>query len=106
MTAAENYAVGAPLKRFQDKHGIDAAGAGNADNFDVGRIAQTAGTREIRPRVRAPVTAERHDIGGIFFLFRRYILHIASTSDMICLELNPLRSIAPEGQVTVQAPQP
>ena len=31
---------------------------------------------------------------------------MVSTSDMICLELNPLRSIAPEGQVTVQAPQP
>ena len=25
---------------------------------------------------------------------------------MICPELNPLKSIAPEGQVTVQAPQP
>ena len=40
------------------------------------------------------------------FLFGFFYRHIASTSAMICLVENPFRSIAPDGQVTVQAPQP
>src|SRR5699024_1054073 len=54
--------------------------------------------------VAAPVAAERHDLWSeFFFCFYR---HIASTSARICLFENPCRSIAPDGHVTVHAPQP
>ena len=101
MTAAENYAVGTPLKRFQDKHGIDAAGARHADDFHIGGIVQSVRSRKVGTRIGAPVAAERDD-----FRFEFTYRHIASTSAMICLLENPERSIAPDGQATVQAPQP
>ena len=95
-------AVRAALERAQDEHGVHAAGAGNADDLDVGGVIQAVGTRKVRAGVGAPVAAKGNDLG----FERLYILHIASTSAMICRFEKPFRSIAPDGQATVQAPQP
>ena len=94
------------LERLQYEHRVHTAGTRHTDNFYVLGIGQTAGTCKVRACVRTPVATERNNVGYEFFLFGAYFLHIASTSDIICLELNPFKSIAPEGQVTVQAPQP
>ena len=71
----------------------------------VGRKLMGGQTTNIPLKVNtAGVTAECHDLGSeFFFCFYR---HIASTSAKICLLENPCRSIAPDGQVTVHAPQP
>ena len=39
--------VGAALEGAEYKHGVDAAGAGNADYLDVGRIIQSVGACEV-----------------------------------------------------------
>ena len=51
----------------------------------------------------APVAAKCNNFG---FELIYSILHIASTSAIICLLENPFKSIAPDGQATVHAPQP
>ena len=84
---------------------IDTAGAGNADDLDVGRVGHTAASREIRSGVAATSLQQNATIFGLnssFFFYR----HIASTSARICLFENPCRSIAPDGHVPVQAPHP
>ena len=106
VATTNDYAVRTLLERLQDKGGVYTAGTRYANDFYVCGIAQTAGACKVSTRIRTPVAAKRHDVRGKFFLFRGYILHIASTSDIICFELKPFKSIAPEGQVTVQAPQP
>ena len=106
VATTNDYAVSALLECLQDEAGVYTAGARYANDFYVCRVSQTARTCKVSTCIRTPVTAKRYDVRGKFFLFRGYILHIASTSDIICLELKPFRSIAPEGQVTVQAPQP
>ena len=93
--------VGTALKCLENKHGVHAAGAGNADDLDLRRIGEAVASRKVSARIGAPVAAKRHDQRLIFFY-----LHIASTSAIICLVENPFKSIAPDGQVTVQAPQP
>ena len=95
--------VGAALEGAEYKHGVDAAGAGNTDYLDVGRIIQSVGACEVCAGVGTPVAAESHDFRCEFFIL---YLHIASTSAIICLLAKPLRSIAPDIQATVQAPQP
>ena len=102
MAAAKDHAVRAALERAQDEHGVHAAGAGNADDLDVGGVIQAVGTRKVRAGVGAPVAAKGNDLG----FERLYILHIASTSAIIWLFEKPFRSIAPDGQATVHAPQP
>ena len=106
VATAKDYAVRTLLICFQDERRIYATRTRYADDFYVCGVGKTAGTCKVCAGIRTPVTAKRYDVGYKFFLFRRYFLHNASTSDMICLELNPFKSIAPEGQVTVQAPQP
>ena len=101
MTAADDDAVRAALERAQDEHRIDAAGTGHADDLDLGGIGQAVVARKIGARIGAPVAAKRHDFRFIF-AYR----HNASTSAMIWALEKPFRSIAPDGQATVQAPQP
>ena len=105
VAAAQNYAVGSALERLQYEHWIDAARTGHADYFNVCGIRKSAGSGKIGSGIRTPVAAESHDVWHELLVFG-YFLHIASTSDMICDELKPLRSIAPDGHVTVHAPQP
>ena len=101
VAAAEDDTVGAPLKGPEDKHRIDPAGAGHPDDLNVRRVVQTVIAREIRTGVGAPVAAK-----GDNQRLKLFYLHIASTSAIIWSFLNPRRSIAPDGQVTVQQPQP
>ena len=62
MTAAEDDAVGSPLKRAQDKDRVQAARTGNADDFDVGGIFEAIAAGQIRSRVRTPVAAKGYDL--------------------------------------------
>ena len=102
MASAEDNTVSASLEGTEDEHRIYTAGAGYADDLYVSGIGCTVGTCKVSARIGTPVAAERNDGGSKFVIY----LHIASTSAMICLLVKPFRSIAPEGQVTVQAPQP
>lgn len=70
--------------------------------FMLAGIGQPVGAAEVRPGIRAPVAAKRYN-GGLKILVH---LHMASTSAMICRLEKPRRSMAPDGQATVQAPQP
>ena len=104
VTAAHDHAVSTFFKGTEDKHWIYTAGAWYADDLYISRIRKTAASCKVCTCVAAPVTAECHDLRSeFFFCFYRYI---ASTSAKICLLENPWRSIAPDGQVTVHAPQP
>ena len=105
MATGDDDAVRSPLERPEDEEGVDPAGAGHPDDLHVGRIGKAAGAGKVSAGIAAPVAAKRHD-QGLIFLFGFFYRHIASTSAMICLVEKPFRSIAPEGQVTVQAPQP
>lgn len=101
MAAANYYTVGSSLKCTQNKHGIYSARTGDTDNFNVSGIRKSVVAGEVGTRVGAPVTAKSQ--------YQRFIvvyLHIASTSAIICEFAKPLKSIAPEGHATVQAPQP
>jgi len=62
VTAAEDDAVGSPLKRAQDKDRVQAARTGNADDFDVGRIFEAIASGQIRSRIRTPVAAKGYDL--------------------------------------------
>ena len=102
MTAAENHTVRASLKGPQNEHRVEAAGAGNPNDFYVRGILQPIGAGQVGTGIAAPVAAERNDGGRPFLIY----LHIASTSAIICLLENPFKSIAPLLQATVQAPHP
>ena len=102
VAAAQDHAISTSLEGPQNEHGVEAAGTGNADDLDIIGIAEPVGTGKVGTGIRTPVAAEGNDGGLEFTVY----LHIASTSAMICLLLKPFRSIAPEGQATVQAPQP
>ena len=99
--AAMESAIRTALERAEDEHGIHAAGAGNADDLNLRGVIQSVIACQVCTGVRAPVAAEGNDFRFIFGH-----LHIASTSAIICLLAKPLRSIAPDGQATVQQPQP
>ena len=104
MAAADNHTVSTFLKSTENEHGIYTAGTRNTDNFYISRIIEPVVACKVSTRIGAPVAAKRHNIGSKFVFF--IYLHIASTSAIICLLENPSKSIAPEGHVTVQAPQP
>ena len=104
MTSTHDHTVSTFFKSTEDEHWIDTAGARNTDDLYISRIRKTAASCKVCTCVASPVTAECHDLRSeFFFCFYR---HIASTSAKICLLENPWRSIAPDGQVTVHAPQP
>ena len=106
MAAAEDDAVGPALERAQDEQRIDTARARHADDLHFGGIGKPVRPRQVGARVRAPVAAEGDDLRlPALFVFLSY-RHSASTSAMISLLEKPFRSIAPDGHVTVHAPQP
>jgi len=104
VTAAKDNAVGASLESTEYKHRIDSARTGYSDYLYVCRIIESVRTGEVCSGIGTPVTAERYYQRLEIFVI--IYLHIASTSAIIWLLEKPLRSIAPEGQATVQAPQP
>ena len=100
--ATANYnTVCTALESAEHEHRINAARARHADDLYVRRVCQAVVARKVSARIRAPVAAKCNYQRFIFFY-----LHIASTSAIICALAKPLRSIAPDGQATVQAPQP
>ena len=101
VTTADDNAVSASLESAENEHRVNAARAGYADDLNVRGIVQTVVTSKVSTCIGTPVATECNDQGFIFFH-----LHIASTSAIICALAKPFRSIAPEGQATVQAPQP
>ena len=104
MTATHDHAVRTFFEGTQDEHWIDTAGTWNTDDLYICRVTKTAASSQVGSCITAPVTAERYNFRSeFFFCFYR---HIASTSAIICLLENPCRSIAPDGQATVHAPQP
>ena len=76
---ALDNAVRAALEGAKHEHGIQSAGAGNADDLDVGRVVHTTRARKVSARIATPVAAEGNDIRFPFLVHR----HIASTSAMI-----------------------
>lgn len=103
VAAAEDHAVGSALEGTEDEHRVHTAGAGNADDLYIRGVLKPVRSGEIGTGVGAPVATERDDLRLEFVFIHR---HIASTSARICLLEKPERSIAPDGQATVQAPQP
>ena len=105
MTAAQDHSVCSFFESTENKHRIYTAGTGNADDLHICRIGKSAASCQISSCITAPFTSESNDLRSecCFVVFYR---HIASTSAIICLLENPWRSIAPDGQVTVHAPQP
>ena len=101
MAAADYHSVSSPLKGAKHESRIDTARARHAYYLDVCRITEPVVSGKIRAGIRAPVAAKRNDQWSKFVH-----LHIASTSAMICCTEKPKRSIAPDGQATVHAPQP
>ena len=102
VASADYNAVSASLECTEDEYGIDSARAGYSYNIYTFGIRKSVVSRKVCTRIRAPVTAECNDLRFKFVIY----LHIASTSAIICELAKPLRSIAPEGQATVHAPQP
>ena len=103
VAAADYHSVGTALESTKHKERVYAAGAGNADDLDIRGVLKPVRSGEIGTGVGAPVATERDDLRLEFVFIHR---HIASTSARICLLEKPERSIAPDGQATVQAPQP
>ena len=104
MASTHDHAIRTFFKGTQDEHGVDTAGAWNTDDLHICRISQTAAPCQIGTGVAAPVAAKCHNFRSeFFFCFYR---PIASTSAIICLLENPCKSMAPDGQATVHAPQP
>ena len=101
VATADYNTVSASLEGAETEHRVNSAGAGNSYDLYVSRVVESVVSRKVSACVRTPVTAKSNYQGLIFFY-----LHIASTSAMICALAKPLRSIAPDGQATVQAPQP
>ena len=91
------------LNYFQDCSSFHSEKIGFADDLYIGRINQTAAAGKVSTCITTPVTAECYNFRSEFSIFYR---HIASTSAKICLLEKPCRSIEPDGQATVQAPQP
>ena len=104
MATAHNNTIGAALERAKHEEWVDTARTGYTYYFNIRWIIQPVSARKVSARVGTPVAAERDDLRRELFCFGYW--HIASTSAMICLVVNPFRSMAPDGQVTVQAPHP
>ena len=61
VATANDHAVGASLEGAEDEHGIDSAGARNADDLDVCGIRKTVVSRKVGARIGAPVAAKCND---------------------------------------------
>ena len=63
VSRGDHHAVGAHLKRFQNKRWIDPAAAHHSNNSDVRRILNSIYASAIGSGIAAPVTAEGDDFG-------------------------------------------
>ena len=61
VAAAEDDTIGATSEGPQDEQGINPAGAGNLDDFYVGRIIFAGRSGAVGAGVAAPITAKGHD---------------------------------------------
>jgi hypothetical protein len=61
MTTADQHAVGAPRECIEDELRIDAAGAHQPDNSNVGGVPKTGNARQIGCGVRTPITKKSDD---------------------------------------------
>ena len=61
MAAAQDDAIGATSEGPQNKQGINPAGTGNLDDFDIGWVIFTGRAGAVSTSVAAPITAKGHD---------------------------------------------
>ena len=102
VASAYYNTVSASLEGTEDEYGIYTARTGYSDDIYTFGVRKSVVSSQVSTRIGAPITAESHDLRFEFVVY----LHIASTSAMICEVAKPLRSIAPDGHATVQAPHP
>jgi hypothetical protein len=70
MASAHQDPVNPFLKTGQDEEGVHPSGAGHANDPDIRRILDPAGTGKIRSCIAAPVAEKSHDFGFPFAAFR------------------------------------
>ena len=63
VSAGYHYPVGSRLKRIQQKTMIHPTGAHEPDEADIGGVLHSRDPCQIGPRIRAPVTHKRDDLG-------------------------------------------
>jgi hypothetical protein len=78
MASADDNSVCTALECAKNEDGVYSAGAGHADDLDVGRVCQTVIAGKVCTGIGTPVAAKCHDQGFLFVY-----LHIASTSAII-----------------------
>ena len=69
MAAAEDDTIGAASEGPQDEQGINPAGAGNLDDFNIGGVIFAGRASAVSAGVAAPITAERHDFRFVGVVF-------------------------------------
>ena len=69
MAAAQDDTIGATSEGPQNKQGINPAGTGNLDNFDIGRVIFASRAGAVSTSVAAPITAKGHDFRFIGVVF-------------------------------------
>jgi hypothetical protein len=63
VSAGHHHPVGSRLKRIQQKTMIHSPGAHEPDEPDVGGVLHSRHPCQVGPRIRAPVTQKRDDLG-------------------------------------------
>ena len=69
MAAAQDDTIGATSEGPQNKQGINPAGTGNLNYFNIGRIIFASCASTIGPGIAAPITAKGHDFRFIGVVF-------------------------------------
>ena len=69
MAAAQDDTIGATSEGPQNKQGINPAGTGNLDDFDIGWVIFTGRAGAVSTSVAAPITAKGHDFRFIGVVF-------------------------------------
>ena len=69
MAAAQDDTIGATSEGPQNKQGINPAGTGNLDDFDIGRVIFAGRAGAVSTSVAAPITAKGHDFRFIGVVF-------------------------------------
>lgn len=69
MAAAQDDTIGATSEGPQNKQGINPAGTGNLDDFDIGRVIFASRAGAVSTSVAAPITAKGHDFRFIGVVF-------------------------------------
>ena len=69
VAAAQDDTIGATSEGPQNKQGINPAGTGNLDDFDIGRVIFAGRAGAVSTSVAAPITAKGHDFRFIGVVF-------------------------------------